>query len=234
MERFRAGHASDETPVLARRTHANLGDPREGWWYEGGRSQSRRLPSPLLFVLALILALTPSLNASFIGNFAFANFTLVNNDADGSAQTPDGGLSVILTGGNNGSGSEGTTDWVIQSLETGNVLFDYYYGSLDYPGFDYAGYLLNGNFVQVGDSDGTSGSAGFAVNDGDTFGFRVGTVDNTGEPGVLTISDFTFSPSGTQGSVPEPGTGGILLGAIAAVAVCRRASRIASNRERDS
>jgi hypothetical protein len=74
---------------------------------------------------------------------------------------------------------------------------------LDLPTFDYAGYLLNGVFVQLADTDGESGLTQFNVSLGETFGLRVGTVDNEGEPGILTVSSV--------GSVPEPRAWPILV-----------------------
>ena len=68
---------------------------------------TRRLPIQLCsLVLAAIGFLAPSAHAGFVGPYSLGNFTLLNTNADGSASTLDGGLSVNLTGGNNGSGLE--------------------------------------------------------------------------------------------------------------------------------
>jgi len=129
---------------------------------------------------------------------------LTNTNADGTVSTPGAGVSAILTGGNNGTGLPGTTDLTIVPAVLGMLHFDYSYTSLDGPGFDWAGYLLGQTSVELVDTDGQSGSATIAVNPGERFGFRVGTMDNTGEPGILTISSFSAPAAGAE--VPEPAT----------------------------
>lgn len=171
-----------------------------------------------LFVRAAIgicLFLAPQAKAAFIGNYSLNQFTLVNTNADGSAMSPDAGLSIVITGGNNGSGDPGTTDLTVTALASGLVQFQYSYSALDFPGLDFAGYLSGGNFVQLADTDGQSGSAMFNVIAGSTFGFRVATLDNQGEPAFFTISNFT-APTGNA-AVPEPGTSSMLL--LAAVGI---------------
>jgi hypothetical protein len=70
------------------------------------------------------------------------------------------------------------------------------------------GYLIDGVFTQLADTSGESGFASFSVTFGETFGFRVATVDNQGEPGILTVSDFSApAPS----AVPEPDTASIVF-----------------------
>lgn len=163
----------------------------------------RRVIPLLCCVVGCGLGIVPQANAAFIGNYALSQFTLTNVNADGFAITPDNGLSIVLTGGNNGSGlGGGTTDLVVTAVAPGLVGFSFLYSSKDYPFYDWSGYLLDGMFMQLADTDGQSGTAGFQVTAGQSFGFRVETLDNTGEPGVLTISDF----SAPQASVPEPGT----------------------------
>src|SRR5262249_28187490 len=150
-----------------------------------------------------ILSVTflPQAKASFIGTYDLSNFTLTNTNADGSAMTPDSGLTLVLTGPNNGSDLAGTTSLTISAAASGLLQFSYSYSSLDTPEFDFAGYILGATFIQLADTDGQSGSISVPITAGQTFGFRVGSLDNTGEPGVLTISNFN-APS----NVPEPGT----------------------------
>lgn len=121
-------------------------------------------------------------NASFINEYAPNNWTLTNTDADGFASVQSGGLNLVLTGGNTGSGVPGLTDFTIAAPAAGTVAFSFDYSSLDFPTFDFAGYLLGNTFVQLADSDGMSGNVKFAVSAGEQFGFRVGTADNQGEP----------------------------------------------------
>ena len=172
-------------------------------------------------VVALCFLWTPQLKASFIQTYDLSQFTLTNTNADGTAMSPDGGLSLILTGGNDGSGLSGTTDFVMNATVGGLISFDFIYSACsltdicDTPGFDFGGYLLDSNFIQVADTTGLSGKVSFNIVSGDTFGFRLGTLDNTGEPGILTITNFS-GPEAASG-VPEPSSGPVMLliGAIA-------------------
>ena len=185
----------------------------------------------LCWALGFSLVLMPSAKAAFTGDYALNRFPLTNTNADGSVTTPDGGLSIVLTGGNNGSGIPGTTDFVTSATGAGTVRFQYSYSALDFPGLDFGGYLLAGAFTQLADTDGQSGTAQFTVTAGRSFGFRVGTRDNTGEPGILTLSNFT-APSGTGSPVPEPGTASLLgLAAGGAVAAQWRLRRIQRGKE---
>jgi hypothetical protein len=159
-----------------------------------------------------------------MGYYDFSNFTLTTT-SDGSAWTPDSGLTVVIQGGNDGSGVYGTTDFVITAPVAGTVQFDYLYNSLDDPGYDGASYVVNGNPTPLADTDGESGTdITFSVNAGDLFGFEVWTADNQGEPGILTVSNFN-APQGADGSVPEPRTLPMVLLAAAIVAAYRRIKR---------
>jgi hypothetical protein len=152
----------------------------------------------------VVAAMSPRLDAAFIGPYEFAKFSLSNSNADGFAVlTGDG--SVGLTGGNDGSAIPGITDLWLVAPASGTVSFSYSYSSLDFPGFDSAGFILNG-FVQLADSDGEFGGAVFSVLAGDVFGFRVATADNTGEPGVFTVSNFIGPDAGDDPGVPETST----------------------------
>jgi hypothetical protein len=143
--------------------------------------------------------------ASFVGFYDISNFVTSNGNADGSFSSPDAGLTAVLTGGNNGSGLEGATTAVITAGADGLVQFSYLFETLDVAECgatfdmpcDTAGYLLKGQLTSLTQMQGT---VSFAVLAGDEFGFRVDTVDNQGEPGILTVSEFS-APTG----VPEPG-----------------------------
>lgn len=200
---------------------------------ESRRSPRRAWQSILVTWAALAFALTfaPQAKADFINNYAFNLFTLtrINTDGstpDGTAMTPDNGLTVVVTGGNNGSGWDGNTDLTIQAAAAGLVQFNYSYsacdivGTCDIPTWDLAGYLLGTSFVPLADTDGMAGFASFAVTAGQIFGFRVRTLDNGGEPGVFTVSNFS-APSSQQSGVPEPGTFIPMIFAVAAAGAWR-------------
>lgn len=171
--------------------------------------------------------------AAFIGEYALGNFTLTNSAfADGSATSPDGGLSVILTGSNTGSGLDGTTDLTIAALGTGLVRFQFSYFSEDDPTFDSAGYRLGSTFVMFADQSGQAGTVEIPVTVGQVFGFSVHTNDNTFGPGILTIFDFSAPVGGSNSSVPEPGSWSLLVlsgGAFAAKHLAQRLARKEKN-----
>ena len=213
----------------------NMSAPRAHVMQTGRRRRSWLLAGAQVFALCLLS--TPQLKASFIQAYDLSQFTLTNTNADGTAMSPDGGLSLILTGGNNGSGLSGTTDFVMVATLGGLISFDYTYSACsqtdicDTPGFDFGGYLLNTNFTQIADTTGMSGAVSFGINPGDTFGFRVGTADNTGEPGILTISNFS-GPEGASG-VPEPTTAPVIC-LIAGVAIWAQFWRSRNRKSRET
>jgi hypothetical protein len=148
-----------------------------------------------------------------VGPYGLSLWTLTDTSADGFV-TPSA-LGVDITGGNNGSGDPGTTDFQIVAAGTGLVSFNYVYFSLDLPTLDYAGYLLGPNFFLL--TDGTSNNSGtqsFSVTAGESFGFRVGTIDNQFEPGILSVSNFSAPASSGVASAPEPATGMIILAVL--------------------
>lgn len=180
------------------------------------RAKFRRCLLGAGWILGCIFALAAQARAAFISPYALNNFMLINMNADGTAITPDGGASVVITGGNNGSGEPGTTDLVTTAQTSGAVQFKYSYSSLDIAHQDFAGYLVGNVFTQIADISGQTGMVSFMAPLGQTFGFRVGTLDNQFEPGILTVS--SFSGPATSTGVPEPGSAQMLLWAGIAAA----------------
>ena len=168
--------------------------------------------------LAWSAALAPQAKAGFIESYPLSGFTLTNffNSQLTNGSVAMQGNSIVLTGGNSGSGEAGTTDLVTTALTADQIRFFFSYSSLDLPNEDSAGYLLNGNFFQLATATGASGIVTFNVTAGEAFGFRVATVDNEFEPGILTISDVPTS------TVPEPGTGYSVLLVCGAIFVAGR------------
>ncbi len=130
------------------------------------------------------------------------------------------------------------TDWTATAVASGLVTFDYSYFSLDIDpinppsGNDFAGYILGNTFVQLADISGQSGQGSFAVTLGQTFGFRVGTIDNQGEPGILSISNFTAPGGGA--AVPEPGTLSLAMISLGLIGVGVSKRKRAMNSRRNS
>jgi hypothetical protein len=190
--------------------------------------------------LALGCAMAPLTRAgsiaNFTGSYALNQFTLANiniqpeADPNGTATSPDAGLTLLLTGGLSGSGDLGETDFYIDAAQTGMVQFNWMFAN-GVSGFISGGYLLDGTSssscipcTTLSETSGT-GQVMFAVTEGEPFGFFVIT-DNqanttTGLPGILTITDF--SAPGNSSSVPEPGTAAMLMvaGGVAAARGCR-------------
>lgn len=190
--------------------------------------------------LSLIFFLmAPASAGSFTASYDLSNWTLTNTNADGSVMTPDAGLTLVVTGGNNGSGLPGITDFVINAPAAGLVQFNWSYTSLDSTTpvcgnfgnlpCDDGGYLAGGVYTELAD-DTTwmtlgSGAVSFAVTSGESFGFQVDTADNGGEPGILTLTDFS-APVNTD--APEPGTVSVVLGLGATMALARWRKRRSS------
>jgi hypothetical protein len=169
------------------------------------------------FLLALLLtcAFAPAAKADFVSPYSLRDFTLLNSTPsdNGTAVTPDGGRTVVLTGPNDGSGLPGFTELTVLSQGTGLFRFDYVYTSLDTPNADSAGYILNGRVFPLAAASGQSGTVSVPVRPGDRIGFRIDTVDNIAEPGVLTISNFS-APSATPTTVPTISTAAALVLAV--------------------
>lgn len=154
--------------------------------------------SVTLTIIASLPAKTLAVTG-FTGDYDPSNWTLTNTNADGSVDTNNAASgSIDLIGGDSGSESSGATDWVINITPSraGSVSFDWSYFSLDVPGNDTGGYLLNNIFYQLAATDGDFSTAPvtFLLNPGDTFGFRVATVDNLGSPGIFTVQNFNVQP----------------------------------------
>lgn len=186
-----------------------------------GKSQTQ-WGCALLFLITSA-AFPQQAKAGFIGDYAVDLFTVTNRNGVGSVSSPDGGASLLISGPNDGSGLGGFTDVTIIVAKSGLIQFQYTYSSLDLPGYDFAGYLLGTVFVPLADENGQSATVLVPVNQGQLFGFRIGTLDNTGEPGILTLTDFSAPTiaGGNTSPVPEPGSLSLLVIAGTTAIVCR-------------
>src|SRR5665213_724960 len=182
-----------------------------------------------VFVIGSVASATP---------LSFAGFTLNNVNADGSVSTPSfftpgDSTSLDLTGGNNGSGLGGNTDfvWTAPSDGTLQFMWSYTYCSpLDVPiecdsqTYDWTGYQVDQTLTQLTDTDtlGVASPATVQIQAGEVFGWYVGTFDNFGGPGTLSVfaTDFTAT---TVSGAPEPGS---LLLSFAGLATMAGAFRL--------
>ena len=150
-----------------------------------------------------LLAPAVPASAGFVGDYDLSTFTLINTNADGAWSTPDAGLTLALTGGNNGSLLPGQTYFLTMALENSQISFHYLKTTLDdptLPEVDVGGYVLGRFWPLTLTSD--EGDASFTVSKGQGFGFSVQTADNSFGPATLHISDFRVLP--VQSQVPEP------------------------------
>jgi hypothetical protein len=131
---------------------------------------------------------------------------LTTNGGNGSVDTSGAPTSITLIGSDTWSGIQIFTDYTTLAVGDGLVSFSWDYITFDTAGptWDPFGYLLGGTFTQLTDNGGgqsQSGSASFSVLAGQTFGFRVVTIDGIYGPAQSTISSFE-----APAAIPEPGT----------------------------
>ena len=163
--------------------------------------------------MSLMVAAKPAtaLTMGFQSEYAPANWTLTNSNADGSVNTAAAPTSISLTGGNNGSNTVGRTSYTITAPSSGTVSFDWSYTTPDsvtspfctsFPNTTFCDPLirvLNGaETILISPSGGgfQNGSDSFAVIAGDVFGFRIDTSDNRFGAATTTFSNFS-APSAT-------------------------------------
>lgn len=158
------------------------------------------------FMAASLLMTTGSARAAvnFQDYYAPANWTIIQDNSDGSVITSGAPGQIQIIGPNNGGESPGSTRYTIIAPDTGTVSFHWSYGSgTDTDGYDSSGYYVNGTFTEIAVTSGTrvytSGDTSFPVISGDTFGFYAASDDNLFGAGDLTVTSFT-APS----PVPEP------------------------------
>ena len=157
--------------------------------------------------LSMFCLLTSHAKADFSGPYDLSNWVFSNTNADGSWSFNSGPpVELFLTGGDNGSGLPGTTNFTFTAFESGTVSFNWGYNSTDSGDWDGGGWLLNGVYTQLANNAAQvpnfDGFTSFNIQVGDVFGFRVRTEDNFFDPGVLGITNFNVATA----PVPEPST----------------------------
>jgi len=156
----------------------------------------------------------------FVDHYAPANWAFNPGSGNGSVDTSGVPNSITITGSTNNI-ADPTDYYMFMPMDPGDVSFDYNYQSTDTAGFDAFGYTVNNTFTQLADTNGTIGSIIFQLAAGDTFGFRLTTLDGQGGPAMVTISNFS-GPSAPLAESPAPLP---FLGAAAAYSWSRRLRR---------
>jgi hypothetical protein len=185
-----------------------------------------------VFCLAALASAGEVFNGNFTGDFAPANWTLSNDNGGDGYQVVNSSTSVSVYGANNGGGGDfiaqevgsNYTAFTITAPTTGTVDVSWLYNTYDCCGsyWDPAGYTINGAYYQLtvsNENAGVSqmGDVSFWVNQGDTFGFYVYSVDSCCGAGEITISPTA--------AIPEPSTVGYLLSGLAALWFARRRAK---------
>ncbi|HET6225787.1 MAG TPA: SprB repeat-containing protein, partial [Bacteroidia bacterium] len=148
-------------------------------------------------LLFLLSALTISFKgiAQFSGDFAPNKWTFSTTtvSGDGSVNTSGAPTSIVLNGSDNdGPGGGGQYEnWQTTIVNTGTISFSYSHVN---PDVDKAYYVINGTQTLIATS-GSGTKSNIAVTAGNTFAFRIVNDDNCCGRGVLTISNFVFTPA---------------------------------------
>lgn len=165
--------------------------------------------------LAPILLLTPSLNAEFVGPYAPELWSFAPGPG-GSIESHTADELVMLSGD---TGVPGDTVITIDATATGMWSFDWEFrATIGSPGFDAAYYLINGTryfLAEIGGNWG-NGSVHVQVQQDDSIGFLIDSIDGIFGPGILTITNF-------NAPVPGPGAVAVFLPLLLAARRRRRA-----------
>lgn len=163
-------------------------------------------------IILCILILLNSLfvSAQFQGDYDVSNWTLTNQNGNGTIVTTDAPNSITLIGTDGLSGS-GNTNYEITIPATTSITFDWSYTTTDGASYDYPNIIIN-NGVPVrltgyNTSGGStqSGTMTVDVEAEDTFAFNMYSTDNIFGPGSVTISSFIVSNLSTPSSLSKFG-----------------------------
>jgi hypothetical protein len=113
----------------------------------------------------------PLITYDFTGPFATSNWDVLE---EGNSMAAFSGNTILLLTGSNGSETpQANVDVTIVIPVDGTVSFDWDYETSDGPEWDPFGYLLNGNFFELTDEDGSDFQSGFEIYraDAETFEF---------------------------------------------------------------
>jgi len=139
---------------------------------------------------------TASING-FNDNYAPSNWAFLNTNSDGNIDTTNAPNSIVLTGGDNGSGNSGNSSYsILCAIET-TISFDWNYATTDYASsYDFPQVLVNGvamAFDNFSLETTQSGTMEVIIPAGETFGFNMFTTDNSYGSASVQISNFVAS-----------------------------------------
>lgn len=148
----------------------------------------------------LTISATVSSNSvnGFTGVYDVANWTFTNITTNGNVNTTGAPASIVLTGGDDGSGFSGDSTYGITIPSNSTISFDWSYSTSDGAQFDVPRVIVNGTPTDMNGYDtngGTSqsGSMTVTVNAGDAFAFSMLTTDNVFGAANVTISNLVIS-----------------------------------------
>lgn len=185
------------------------------------------LPLGALIAAAMAAAPIPAAAVGFTGDYGPSNWnTTLSPASDGSVDTSNAPTDITITGPNNLQGPS-FINYTIKAPGSGFVIFDWLYSTIDFPGGDSFGYLINGTQTLLTDDQTTLpfGNTTFSVASGDIFGFYVASTDGDFGAGIATVYNFSgpeAPPPPSSTDVPAPAA---VLGVLAAFGWSRKLRR---------
>ena len=146
----------------------------------------------------------------FAGSLMPANWTTLQYNSNGTVNTSGAPANVVMTSGNNTSGTPGTTEFSYVAACAGTVSFDWNYTTVHGAAFDYPQYQINSGTPQLFNGYNTaagiaqSGTQTISVAVGDTVKLQTYTTNNLFGACTVTISNFS-----------APGLAGMITGTTA-------------------
>ncbi len=140
--------------------------------------------------LLLVALCSATAFADFSGDYAPDNWNFYTDSTGTGTLTAD---EMFVTGIDDGT--TGYTEYWIVAANDGDISFFWEYTSDDLPGEDYAFYALNLSEVLLSDTSGDSGWITLPVSAGDTIELGVRSLNGTGGPGYLRVTNFVPEPS---------------------------------------
>jgi len=185
------------------------------------------LPVGAFIAVAMAAAPMPAAAVGFSGDYDPSNWTTTLSPAsDGSVDTSNAPNDITITGPDNLQGPS-FINYTIGAPSSGTVSFDWLYSTIDLPGGDSFGYLINGVQTLLTDDQTTLpfGSTTLSVASGDIFGFYVASIDGDFGAGIATVYNFSgpgAPPTPGATDVPAPAA---VLGVLAAFGWSRKLRR---------